>query len=158
MIGVGFWPNSNWFNLVLVNTLPRPLISGRTRLTTKDAYSYKLPGAELTPLFGKWTWLHSSGSWRPGKTPATAGYIHSLELEANGTLLIWKNEELYGNGYFIAGEQNGRQGLWLKYSTRNKTNQRLFISFRLVGQNTLCLTEESRFGRKKHLFLRFNNP
>lgn len=156
MFEVGFWPGNNWFSTVLGSALPQPIFWGLTRFKANKAFGYKIPGAELKMLFGKWVWLQSSGSWQPGKTPATTGYIHLLELKENGTLVIWKNEELFGEGHFYAEERNGGIGLVIKYSTRNKATYRLDISYRFIGKNTFCLTEEARFRPKpkQHLFLR----
>lgn len=154
MFGVGFWPGNSWFSTVLINALPRPVVAGITRYRAKNTNKYRQPGAALKPLFGKWVWLQSSGRWQPGKTPATTGYIHLLELKDNGTVLIWKNEELYGEGYFYTEDPKNPQAITLKYRTRNKVSHRLAVSFRFVGKNTLCLTEASRIKSKQHLFLR----
>ncbi len=154
MFEVGFWPGYNWFSTVLGSSLPHTIVMGAARRGASKTYNYQLPGAELKGLFGKWVWLQSSGSWQAGKTPATTGYIHLLELKENGTLQIWKNEELFREGHYYTEEKKGEMVLVLKYRTSNKVANRLNISFRFVGKNTLCFTEEGRFRSKQHLFLR----
>ena len=119
------------------------------------------PNSEAEKLFGKWTWLQSSGGISGNlKSPKSEGYTNSIEFSDKGIYKTFKdgkqaNKMKYslseGKSIYLPGK-----GIIIEFKNVglfDKDNAPLKQSIQFFGNDTLFLSEEC-YDCYSHLYVR----